>query len=285
MHIHESNTTRALGSDGRMRKTTCFHLLIFAALAGLAACETSASAAAKTAADTTITRMKTQMGAVDDTLQRLLGSLDSNRGKIEVRMAESAKLQENLSSNAPGVMKRLDAFVSQYKALQAELRAKDDTIKQLRDKYQGLLVAYGKEKALNAKLQSQIDSLRADTLARAHRLAQVDSARVAALSRSNAAQYVIATRKGLEDAHIVRKTERFGRLSVDPTAPGSDFTPTDVTTLKELPIAAAKDAVELVSLHPVESYSIEPGPTGSRLVIRDADAFWSTTRRLVVMIK
>ncbi len=268
-----------------MRRSDCRYLLIVAAFAGVTACDTPAKAAARVAADTVVIRMRTQMNAVDDTLQRLLGSLDSNRGRIEVRLAESGKLQENLSANAPGVMRRLDAFVTQYKALQVELRAKDDTIKQLRDKYQSLLAAYGKEKALNAKLQSEIDSLKADTLARAKHLAQVDSARISAIKLSNAAAYVIATRKGLEDARIVRKLATFGRLSVDPTAPNAAFTATDVSTLKELPIAAARDAIEIVSLHPAESYVIESAATGSRLVIRDPDSFWSTTRRLVVMIK
>jgi hypothetical protein len=268
-----------------MSNRRCAPAIVIIFAATVTACGTAEREHRQAVADSTVVSMRTQMNAVDDTLQRLLGSLDTNRAKVEVRLAESQRLEERLSADAPGVLRRLDAFVVQYKALQVELRAKDDTIKQLRDKYQGLLASYAKEKALNAKLESQIDSLKADTAARGRRLAQVDSARVTAIHKSNSAQYIVATRKMLEDSHIVRKLERFGRLSVDPTAPNTGFTATDVSTLKEVPIAAARDAIELVSLHPTGSYTLENGTAGTRLVIIDPDAFWSTTRRLVVMIK
>lgn len=264
-------------------------LSLVAALTALAiACgdgDSKVNAERAAAADSSVGRMRAQMNAVDDTLNRLVEALDTSRVKVERRLAESARIQEHLTASAPGVLKRLDAFVVQYKALQVELRAKDDTIKQLRDKYQGLLVSYAKEKALRLKLEGQLDSLRADTAARSKKLALIDSARAQAIRRSNAAQYIIATRRALEDAHIVRKAERFGRLSVDPTASPAAFTATDVASLKELSITAAPENVELVSLHPAGSYLLEAATAGTRLSIKDPDAFWSTTRRLVVMIK
>jgi predicted RNase H-like nuclease (RuvC/YqgF family) len=259
-------------------------IVLCAAAAGACSELEKAKAGAKANADTVAT-LRTKMDAVEDTLGRMVSSLEASKAMLEQRVENATKLQETLAKNAPGVLGRLDAFVKEYRDMQLQLRAKDDTIRVLRERYASLLAAYSREKALNTKLQAALDSLRADTAARGRKIAALDSARASAVRSNNTAYQLIGLKSKLQDLKVIAKSARFGgKWVVAPDAPLNAFTAIDITKDREFTIVARARDVTLVSTHPASSYVIADEGGQTKLRILDDVAFWALTRRLVVSI-
>jgi hypothetical protein len=63
----------------------------------------------------------------------------------------------------------------------------------------------------------------------------------------------------------------------------SNYTKVDITTLNEIPIM--KKSASLVTPHPQGSYRVEGNKTADKLVIVNAEQFWSKSKVLVIVVK
>jgi hypothetical protein len=75
-----------------------------------------------------------------------------------------------------------------------------------------------------------------------------------------------------------------GRISVKQNFDAKDFTKIDISSLKELKIAAPKDRTSLVSNHDADTFElVAASDTECLLKIKDEKAFWKNAKYLVVM--
>ncbi len=104
----------------------------------------------------------------------------------------------------------------------------------------------------------------------------------------NTAYYCYGSAKELQEQGVISK--KGGLLGIGKTAKLSDdfnkdyFTKVDISLVKHIDLMSKK--VKIVSNHPTESYEIE-GEDGSaeRLVILDSEAFWSSSKYLVMVVE
>lgn len=157
--------------------------------------------------------------------------------------------------------------------LNSSIADKDVQIAQMTDELGKLNIQV---KDLNVKvtdLNTNVDNLSTDN---AKKQADIDAKTMAL----NTAYYVIGTARELKDKSITTN----GRAKN--IGAGLDlglFTKVDITVLNEIPIMKKKATV--VSTHPVNSYRIEGDKTADKLVILDANAFWSLSKVLVIAVK
>ncbi len=104
---------------------------------------------------------------------------------------------------------------------------------------------------------------------------------VAAQDRQlHTAWYVFGTKKELREQHIMERNNvmRSSDLNKD------YFTRIDIRVTKKIPLYSKK--VEIKTSHPAGSYSLDEDAQGMyTLRITDADAFWSISRYLVILVK
>ena len=103
----------------------------------------------------------------------------------------------------------------------------------------------------------------------------------------NTAFYALGTKKELLDNNVI-STEG-GVLGIGKNKELSSnlnksyFTQIDITEITEIPLGY--DKVELTSTHPESSYEFKEGEKVEKLVIKDAEAFWSISKYLVIVVK
>lgn len=99
--------------------------------------------------------------------------------------------------------------------------------------------------------------------------------------------YAIGTEKELKQQGVITKQGGvigIGRVAVLNHNAGTHlFTMADLTNLHEVPLGGHR-FVKLVTSHPADSYKITSS-SAEKLVITDADAFWSKSKYLVAIVK
>ncbi len=105
--------------------------------------------------------------------------------------------------------------------------------------------------------------------------------------KSNKVYVATGTFKELEAAGIATKKGGIfglgGQKMIDPSFDTSLFEQTDKRSLKTIPISNSK--IEVLSIHPPESYTVKMDESKSELVIEDAEAFWSASKYLAIATK
>jgi len=104
----------------------------------------------------------------------------------------------------------------------------------------------------------------------------------------NAAYYCYGSSKELKEQGVI--TKKGGFIGLGKTAKLSDdfnkeyFTQIDITLINEIELMSKK--VKIITNHPSESYKIE-GEEGSaeKLAILDTEAFWSSSKYLVMVVE
>ena len=94
------------------------------------------------------------------------------------------------------------------------------------------------------------------------------------------AWYVFGTKKELQEQHILVN----GQVMRSASANKGYFTEIDIRVKKTIPLYSKK--VNLLSNHPANSYSLDKDANGFyTLRITNTNAFWSSSRYLVVQVK
>ncbi|TAE27290.1 MAG: hypothetical protein EAZ92_09695 [Candidatus Kapaibacterium sp.] len=160
----------------------------------------------------------------------------------------------------------------------ASVSAKADSLTQLIGEQQQEIIALRQQLTASRKM---VDSLKT-------KLAEKDQIINSKVKELNSAYYVIGKRDDLMAKAIIDKQGQIlffgGRISVKQNFDTKDFTKIDISSLKELKIAAAKERTSLVSNHDVDTFELVPaGDAECLLKIKDEKAFWKNAKYLVVM--
>lgn len=168
-------------------------------------------------------------------------------------------------------------LVSTEKKL-AAVAQKADSLSRLVGEQQQEIIALRQQLANSRKM---VDSLKS-------KLAEKDQIINSKVKELNSAYYIIGRRDDLMTKGIIDKQGQVlffgGRISVKQSFDAKDFTKIDISSLKELKIAAPKDRTSLVSNHDADTFElVTAGEAECVIKIKDEKAFWKNAKYLVVM--
>lgn len=176
-----------------------------------------------------------------------------------------------------GKNKRQSAeFKKLIASLNAELEVRSEKITEIT----GQLAAKNKELAVKVQevehLTQNVDSLDKKTKSQKMTIAEQDQA-------IHMANYLIGSRKQLKDAEVISRQGIFCPPIVSSQAQKADFVNIDIRETKSIQTNSKK--AKLLSVHPVDSYTLEAGEDGNMILkINDENAFWKQTKYLVIMV-
>lgn len=195
-----------------------------------------------------------------DMEQRIMGDLQS----IDGLLAENRQLIDKLRKQAKGNAKALSELERTIEGLEATIAEKDIEIGTLKEQLA----------STNSSLATIIEMYR-------------DKSQLSDMQRMelNTAYYVVGTAKELKERGILSKeggVVGIGSVKKLNTTnlPADAFQRIDVVRTTEIPLGAKK--AKLVTSHPDGSYRLEGG---NKLVVTDANAFWSISKYLVVEVE
>jgi len=184
-------------------------------------------------------------GLLEENKQKM-AALNSKLKKSNLKVAELEKMIANL-------MIQLEDKDAEIGSLQNQLASANEQLKVLFEEYNNRIEEIGE----------QTDKL-------------------------NTAYYCYGTSKELKEQGVV--TKEGGFIGIGKTAKLSEdfnedyFTQIDITLVQQIDLKSKK--AKLITNHPSESYTIE-GEEGKadKLVITDADKFWSASKYLVIVVE
>jgi hypothetical protein len=196
---------------------------------------------------------KSSKDQIINDIQAIHDLLDKNQQRV-------ASLSKKLKNSNL----KIDEIELAMTNLKNQLTDKETEITDLKGKLEKLNVDFAtlKERAAGEQLESNIKT-----------------------EKLNTAYYVVGSKKDLTEKGVVTKKGGFigiGKVvelntKLDPNY----FTKIDITQTKE--IAIHGDKVKLISSHPIESYKLVEGPASiDKIVILDAEKFWSTSKYLII---
>ncbi|MEZ4758008.1 MAG: hypothetical protein R2817_14365 [Flavobacteriales bacterium] len=195
-----------------------------------------------------------------DLEQRIMGDLQS----IDALLAENRQLLDKLRRQAKGNAQALSELERTIAGLESNIEEKDVEIGTLKEQLA----------STNSSLATLIEMYR-------------DKSQLSDMQRTelNTAYYVVGTSKELKERGILSKEGGvigIGGVNKLNTAnlPADAFQRIDVVRTTEIVLGAKK--AKLVTSHPDGSYRLEGG---NKLVVTDANAFWSISKYLVVEVE
>ena len=200
----------------------------------------------------TMNRLLQENKELISSLRGRINTSNFKSGKLESMVNELEKLTENLEEN----IAEKDAEIA---SLSEKVEKQSQDISQLSEQIQEI----EREKA------RQLDSLKLQE------------------AKLNKAYYVVGTIKELKESGVIEREG--GILGIGSTPVMREdfskeyFTEVDIREFRTLPLNAKK--VEVVSVHPVDSYHISGEDIAENLVIDDPAEFWSASKYLVVVTK
>lgn len=216
------------------------------------------------------------------------GMINVNPGQGDLRMSEKERIKDNVqligdklraSSEALEMLtKKLEAGGKENKrlrntlvALKKELELQKGRVAQLTEELQRKNITIGALDSIATALSVDVDRLNEESARQA--------AAIGAQEKSlNTVRYCIGTSSDLKDMRLIKS----GRV-VTENANLEYFTTVDLRELSQIPLMSKK--AKLLTLHPESSYVLVPdGDKMLTLVIKDAKAFWSNSKMLIVQV-
>lgn len=216
------------------------------------------------------------------------GMINVNPGQGDLRMSEKERIKDNVqligdklraSSEALEMLtKKLEAGGKENKrlrntlvALKKELDLQKGRVAQLTEELQRKNITIGALDSIATALSVDVDRLNEESARQA--------AAIGAQEKSlNTVRYCIGTSSDLKDMRLIKS----GRV-VTENANLEYFTTVDLRELSQIPLMSKK--AKLLTLHPESSYVLVPdGDKMLTLVIKDAKAFWSNSKMLIVQV-
>ena len=202
---------------------------------------------------------------IEEDMRLVENILDKNRQDIESlkkRLANSGLKIQNLE-------KTIDAMTSEVNSLSYSI-----------DSLNTVIV---RKDSMIAMQKSSIETLQEDMTALRSEKQAVDEALARRTDEFYTAWYVFGTSKELKDQGIIAKSGAFSQKKVLEGDFNRDyFVKVDRREISQIPLYAKK--AKVLTSHPADSYILEKQGGQYTLRIIDADAFWSVSRYLVVMI-
>lgn len=211
---------------------------------------TSAGEINKTAKE----RISENIAAISDLLQK-------NRAAINRLSASAKQLKE---ANV-----KIAALESLVASLQKQLEEKDAQIAEMSKNLENLKIEIAELKGLNETLSGKNTKLENTVAEQTEQI--------------NTVYWTVGKERDLVKSGVVDKKGFIGRTAVvSNVASMEGFTKADLRTLERIKIG--QKGAKVISSHPADSYVIVMGDknVAEELVISDKDAFWKTSKVLVV---
>jgi DNA repair exonuclease SbcCD ATPase subunit len=222
-----------------------------------------------------------------DTIKTKAKILTVNNGDAENRQSE---IVANIRAIGDLMMKNKKEIA----ALERKLKKSNGQNEQLQKMIAHLTEELNEKDAQIAALQSQLAESNAnlkDMINKFNDSMQVVSRQKETINNMtndmNTVYYAVGTTKELKKQGVI--TKEGGIAGIGSTAQlkkdfnVSYFTKSDLTKLNAIPLFSKFD--KLVTNHPTDSYTISGNKKSDSLVIKDAKAFWSQSKYLVVIVK
>lgn len=198
-------------------------------------------------------RIKDNVTLISEKLRASSDALDALTQKLESSGAENKRLRHTLSA----LKREMELQKSRVIALTEELERKN--------------MAIGALDAMVTGLSGDVDRLNEAAARQAAVLAAQEK-------ELNTIRFCIGTKGDLKDMNILKS----GRVVTD-NANDNYFTKSDLRELTQIPLMSRK--AKLLTIHPESSYELIPdGERKLTLNIKDTQAFWSSTKILVVQV-
>lgn len=198
-------------------------------------------------------RIKDNMLLINDKLRASSEALDQLTKKLE----SSGKENKRLHGTIAALRKELENQKQRVLALSEELERKN--------------LAIGVLDSMLTQRNGDVDRLNVATAQQAEALATQEK-------ELNTVRYCVGTSSDLKEMNLIKS----GRV-VTENANMSYFTKTDLRELSQIPLFSRK--ARLLTVHPASSYELVPGSDKQLvLYIKNAQAFWSNSKILVVQV-
>lgn len=198
-------------------------------------------------------RIKDNVQLIGDKLRASSEALEALTKKLETGKSENRRLRHTIS------------------VLKKELALQKNRMIELTEELHRKNIALGALDSMVSSLSADVDRLNETSASQAAALAAQDKA-------LNTVRYCIGTSSDLKDMKLIKG----GRLTTE-HANLDYFTSADLRELAQIPLMSKK--AKVLSLHPESSYEFVPGSDKTlTLVIRDAVAFWSSSKMLIVQV-
>ncbi len=241
--------------------------------------------------------MEKLLAEKDSTINSLFGNFNRISENLRTIRSKQGQLTQNGNVESDeSVQDRIMNDIGEIDALLAENKALIERMRQGSKKNTTQIVEL--ERALEelelsmVEKDSEIDAIKEELASTNSSLATLiamyrDKTQLADMQRHelNTAYYAIGTAKELQDKGVLTKQGGFAGIGkvekLNTGSLGTDhFTRIDILESQEIPILGKK--ARLVTSHPDGSYRMEGD--GNRLVITNADSFWSISKYLVVVV-
>lgn len=198
---------------------------------------------------------------IRDNIEFISSQMKRNRelvSKLRQQLRQSSLQGEQLKTTIDNLVQQLDLKEKELQQLRAELEAKDIHIAEL-------------DNAVT-NLSADVSSLKEENNQKSQTISTQDK-------QLNTAWYVFGTKKELKDQHII-ENDRVLQSNFNK----SYFTKVDIRVDKEIKLYTK--SAKLMTNHPASSYTLLQDANKQYVLrITDADAFWSTSKYLVVLVK
>lgn len=242
-------------------------------------------------------RARAEVVERDSTINMLFGTINRISENLRTIRAKQGQLgQPSEGAEKATVEQRImddltsiDGLLSENRDLIARLRKQAKVsatnLTELEKTIAGLEASVTEKDAEIGSLKEQLASTNSSlaTLIEMYR----DKSQLSEMQRAdlNTAYYAVGTNKELRANGVLTKEGGVAGLGAvsklnTENLPKDYFTRIDITRTLEIPLAAKK--AKLATTHPAGSYRMEGG---DKLVITDANAFWSISKYLVVVVE
>lgn len=198
---------------------------------------------------------------IRENIQFIAEKMKRNReliSKLRQRLRESSLNGEQLKATIDGLVQQLDSKDRELQSLRAELNVKDIQIADLDERV--------------SMLNNNVDELKEESSQKSQTISAQDKL-------LNTAWYVFGTKKELKDQHII-ENDRVLQSNFNK----SYFTKVDIRVDKEIKLYSK--SASLMTNHPASSYTLQQDANKQYVLrITNPEAFWGTSKYLVVLVK
>ena len=178
--------------------------------------------------------------------------------KLQQQVREGSTRSEEMKRTIENFVKELETKNAELTQLREELQKKDIHIAEL-------------DKTVS-DLNTNVASLKEDVSSKQQTISSQDA-------QLNTAYYVFGTKKELKNHDLYRR----GKVQIS-SSNKDFFTKIDIRTEKEIKLHSKK--AELLTTHPMGSYTLQQDAQKEYVLrITDINAFWSTSKYLVLLVK
>ena len=207
------------------------------------------------------------MQRIRENIQFIQSAMQQNKeliNKLKQQVRESSVKGSQLKKIVDNLTQQLETKDQQLQALREELDKKDIHIAELDEQV--------------ASLNTDVSNLKEDNSKKEQTINSQDKA-------LHTAWFVFGTKKELTDQKILSKDGLFSKTKIlDKEFNKEYFTKIDIRIDKEIKLYSK--SAEIMTTHPSGSYTLQPDANKQYVLrITNPEAFWSTSKYLVVLVK